>query len=220
MKLTDTLEQQEALERIIDETKNKVPDECRHLGFLLFTPFRYTPYPFNSRFRRVGSIDGVFYAAEATETAVAEAVFYRLLFYAESPNTPWPSNPNEHTAFAADIATPLGIDLTRTPFVAQRNDWTHFTDYTSCLSFADVARTAKIEAIRYESVRDPHHRRNIALLTCRAFAGSDVVDRQTWHFHLSRTGIRAACEFPKQTISFDSDAFARDPRLAQMRWDR
>jgi hypothetical protein len=220
MKLTDTLEQQEALERIIDETKNQVPEECRHLGFLLFTPFRYTPYPFNSRFRRSGSVQGVFYAAEATETAVAEAAFYRLLFYAESPHTPWPANPNEHTAFAADIATPLAVDLTRSPFVAQRNAWTHLTDYASCLHLAAVACTAKIEAIRYESVRDPLRRANIALLSCRAFAGSDVVDRQTWHFHLSSTGIRAACEFPKQTISFDRNAFSRDPRISGMPWDR
>jgi RES domain len=220
MKLTDTLEQQEALERIIDETKNKVPDECQHLGFLLFTPFRYTPYPFNSRFRRSGSLEGVFYAAEATETAVAEAAFYRLLFYAESPNTPWPANPNEHTAFAAEARSPRVIDLTRKPFVAERDVWTDPTDYASCLHLVDVARSAKIDAIRYESVRDPAHRANIALLTCRAFAGSDVVDRQTWHFHLSGTGIRAACEFPKQTIAFDRSAFARDPRISRMKWER
>jgi hypothetical protein len=220
MKLSDTLEEQEALERIIDDTKSSVPEECRHLGFLLFTPFRYVPYPFNSRFRRMGSVDGVFYAAEATETAVAEAAFYRLLFYAESPKTPWPANPNEHTAFAASIATPLALDLTKNPFIAQRDAWTNLTDYESCLHLADVARTAKVEAIRYESVRDPAGRANIALLTCRAFAESDVVDRQTWHFHLSSTGIRAACEFPKQTIAFDRDTFGRDPRISQMRWER
>jgi len=220
MKLTDTLAQQEALERIIEDTKTAVPEECRHLGFLLFTPFRYTPYPFHSRFRRSGSLDGVFYAAEATETAIAEAAFYRLLFYAESPDTPWPANPNEHTAFAADIATPLAIDLTRAPFAARRDAWTHPTDYASCLHLADVARTAKIEAIRYESARDPQRRANIALLTCRAFAASDAVDRQTWHFHLSRTGIRAACEFPKQTISFDQTTFAADPRISAMQWER
>jgi hypothetical protein len=220
MKLTDTLAEQEALERIIDDTKSKVPPECRHLGFLLFTPFRYAPYPFNSRFRRSGSIEGVFYAAEATETAIAEAAFYRLLFYAESPNTPWPANPNEHTAFAADIATPLAIDLTTKPFAARRSDWTRLTDYGPCLDLADVARAAKIEAIRYESVRDPRRRRNIALLTCRAFAGNDAADRQTWHFHLSSTGIRAACEFPRQTLSFDRHAFARDPRISRMPWER
>ncbi len=220
MKLTDTLEQQDALERIIEDTKNQVPEECRHLGFLLFTPFRYAPYPFHSRFRRAGSLQGIFYAAEATDTAIAEAAFYRLLFYAESPGTPWPANPNEHTAFAAEIATPLAIDLTRDPFVAQREAWTRPADYTSCHALVDAAHAAAIEAIRYESVRDPDHRANIALLTCRAFAGSDVVDRQTWHFHLSSSGIRAACEFPRRTIAFDRSAFAGDPRISAMPWER
>ena len=54
MKLTDTLEEQAALEKLIDETKPKVPEECRHLGYLLLTPFRYAPYPHDSRFRRAG----------------------------------------------------------------------------------------------------------------------------------------------------------------------
>jgi RES domain len=220
MKLSDTLDEQEALERIIEDTKDKVPEECRHLGFLLFTPFRYAPYPFRSRFRRSGSLEGVFYAAQATETAVAEAAFYRLLFYAESPDTPWPANANEHTAFAAEVATPLALDLTRAPFVAQRSAWTELTDYASCLNLADAARAAKIEVIRYESVRDPERRANIALLTCRSFAESDEVDRQTWHFHLSGSGIRAACEFPKRTLAFGRNTFAADPRISQMQWER
>src|SRR5262245_59607253 len=44
--------------------------------------------PSDSRFRRAGCIEGVFYAAETDETAVAEAVFHRLLFNYESPNIP------------------------------------------------------------------------------------------------------------------------------------
>src|SRR5262245_40551809 len=98
MKLSDTLEEQEVLERLIDETKPAIPDECRHLDFLLFTPFRYSPYPFDSRFRRAGSTHGVFYSSEVPETAVAEISFHRLLFFLDSPATPWPANPGEYTA--------------------------------------------------------------------------------------------------------------------------
>ncbi|HXX49962.1 MAG TPA: RES domain-containing protein [Xanthobacteraceae bacterium] len=54
----------------------------------MHSPFRYAPYPFNSRFRRAGSAAGVFYAAEFNETAIAEASFDRVLLYAESPDTP------------------------------------------------------------------------------------------------------------------------------------
>ena len=220
MKLSDTLEEQAAIEALIEQSKSKVPEECEHLGYLLLTPFRYAPYPYNSRFRRAGSPDGVFYAAESHETAIAEAAFYRLLFYAESPDTPWPANPGEYTAFAVEIATALAIDLMRPPLLAQRVAWTELTDYTACLSFADVARAAAIEAIRYESVRDPSARRNVALLTCRAFADHDVVDRQTWHLHLSSSGVRAICEAPVAAVPFDRTAFAADPRITPMRWDR
>ena len=45
-KLTDTSAEQHALELLIEETKPPVPAECRHLNFLLSTPFRYgAPYP-------------------------------------------------------------------------------------------------------------------------------------------------------------------------------
>jgi hypothetical protein len=220
MKVTDTLEEQAALERLIEETKPKVPDECRHLGYLLLTPFRYAPHPHNSRFRRAGSPDGVFYSAEVIETAIAEAAFHRLVFFAESPATPWPANAGEHTAFAAEIATPRAIDLTRRPFLGERLLWTHPIDYAACLSLVDAARAAEVETIRYESVRDPLSRANVALLTCRGFAEHDVVDRQTWHIHLGSRGVRAVCESPAVSLSFDRSAFAADPRIASMRWDR
>jgi len=113
MKLTDTLEEQAALELLIEESKPKVPEECRHLGYLLLTPFRYVPYPDNWGFRRAGSSDGVFYASEFSETAVAEAAFYRLLFFVESPGTPWPANAGEFTCFASKFASAKAIDLTQ-----------------------------------------------------------------------------------------------------------
>src|SRR3954449_10967826 len=61
LKLVDTLAEQELLERLIEETKPAVPPECRHLHYLLATPFRYgAAYPTGSRFRRDGHTDGVY----------------------------------------------------------------------------------------------------------------------------------------------------------------
>jgi RES domain len=220
MKLTDTLEEQMLIERLVEETKYPVPADCKHLGYLLFTPFRYKPYPTDSRFRRAGSIEGVFYAAEVVDTAVAEAVFHRLLFYSESPNTPWPANPGEYTAFASEFATARAVDLRHPPLVAQRSSWTRLMDYTDCLDLADVIRAATLEVIRYESVRDPQSRANLALLTCRVFTQNDVVDRQTWHFHFTNSGVRSIREAPSATIQFDRNVFAADPRIGAMNWDR
>src|SRR5262245_35147841 len=220
MKLTDTIEEQAIVERLIEETKPSIPDECRHLGYLLFTPFRYSPYPFHSRFRRLGARDGVFYAAEHPETAVAEKAFQSLLFYLDSPDTPWPANPGEYTAFAAEFAAARSVDLTQPPWVAHRALWTHPVDYAACLEVADACRAAGLEAIRYESVRDPAARANLALLTCRVFTQPDAMRRQTWRFHLSASGVRAVCESPRQALTFDRQAFAADPRMGARHWER
>ncbi len=94
LKLVDSVAEQELLENIIESSKPPLPPECRDLHYLLSTPFRYgAAYPTGSRFRRAGMTEGVFYASEAPHTAVAEMSFYRLLFFAESPDTPWPANP-------------------------------------------------------------------------------------------------------------------------------
>lgn len=208
------------LERLIDRTKPPVPPECRHLDFLLSTPFRYgAVYPTGSRFRRAGMTEGVFYAAETSVTAVAEMTFYRLLFFAESPTTPWPTNPAEYTAFAADYATNKAIDLTKCS-AKEMGQWIHPTDYSRCQALADAARVAEVEVIRYISARNPDQGINLALLTCRAFAKPRPTDFQTWRIHVSETGAQAVCEFPKCGITFDRKTFATDPRIAKLNWVR
>ncbi len=221
LKLVDTLEEQTLLEEMIEGTKPALPPECRHLDYLLSTPFRYGAlYPHGSRFRRAGRTPGVYYGAEEPRTAVAEIAFYRLLFFAESPGTPWPSDPGEYTAFAAEVASDRSIDLTTAPLASDQALWTHATDYTATQSLADAARTASIEIIRYLSVRDPHAGCNVALLSCRAFTQPRPVERQTWRIRLSPSGIQAICEFPDMRLGFDRTSFANDPRIGAFNWDR
>ena len=220
MKLTDNAAEQALLERLIEDSKPPVPPECRHLDFLLFTPFRYTPYPQGSRFRRAGLTPGVFYASETPDTAIAEVCFYRLLFFSESPDTLWPGNAGEYTAFACVYATARAIDLTRPPFDNRHAAWTDPIDRAACQELADLARAASVDAIRYESVRDPDHRANIALLTCTALVSPEPVARLTWRILLNDNGARAHCEMPRQSLDFDRAAFAGDPRISSMQWDR
>lgn len=221
LKLTDTLAEQELLEDLIEETKPAIPQECRHLDFLLATPFRYgAPYPAGSRFRRAGRTFGVYYASETPATAVAEMSFYRLLFYAESPATPWPSDAAEYIAFSAAIATAGLLDLTRAPLSEDRALWVELLDYSHCQAFADAARSAGADVIRYQSVRDPDKGANLAILMCRAFSKPAPVDRQTWRIRLSPSGVQALCEFPRQAVEFPRKAFAADPRIATLIWER
>lgn len=213
VRITDTLEEQDLLERILEQSKPLLPRECAGFDFLLATPFRYAPYPNGSRFRRAGQTDGAFYAAETVETAIAETAFYRLLFFAESPGTTLPSHPVEHTAFSVGCATDRHIDLTMPALNRDRAQWVHPTDYSACQDLADAAREASIDAIRYESVRDPDRRPNVVVLSCGAFTERHPKARQTWHVFPRHHSVQAWCEAPKVSFEFGREQFMNDPRI-------
>ncbi|MCK1304698.1 MULTISPECIES: RES family NAD+ phosphorylase [unclassified Bradyrhizobium] len=220
MKVTDTLEEQEILENLIEETKPPVPSGCEALHFLLMTPFRYSATnPNGSRFRRPNAANGVFYTAEHPGTAIAEMSFYRVLFFAESPGTSWPQNPGEYTAFAVGVAAERTLDLTASPYIDNPSLY-HLVDYTAGQAIADGARQAGIDVIKYSSVRDPEKRPNLAILTPKTFAKPEPVDRQSWKLHLDANGVRAVCEAPHILIAFDRHAFSADPRLKNFIWTR
>ena len=217
LKLTDTLAERSLLEELIEQTKPVVPKDCRHLDYLLSTPFRYDgPYPTGSRFRRAGRTPGVFYASEEAESAVAEIVFYRLLFFAESPGTPRPRDAIEFTAFTAALATVRALDLTVPPLVANRTSWIDPVNYEACRNLADSARHAGVELIRYESLRDPHSGSNLAVLACKAFSEANPIERKTWRIQFGNAGIQAICEFPYRGLEYTLETFG-DPRLASLR---
>ena len=221
LKLVDTLEEQALLEELLEDTKPPLPRDCQHLHYLLATPFRYgAPYPRGSRFRKAGLTPGVFYASQTASTAIVEMTFYRLLFFAESPDTPWPVNAVEHTAFAIRYRASAGIDLTAPPLNRDDAEWSHRTDYAACQDLAETARRAKVDAIRYRSVRDPQNGINVALLTCATFTSRAPVEHQTWRLYLGPRGAAALCDSPSVRIGFDAASFAADERLATLRWNR
>ena len=203
LKLVDTLAEQLLLEQLLDESKPPVPPECRHLHYLLSTPFRYgSRYPRGSRFRRAGLTPGVFYASHTSSTAMAEMAFHRLKFFAESPQTPWPANAGEHTAFAVRFRTRAGLDLMQPPLDRDTARWSHPTDYAACQDLADAARAAGVQVLRYRSARDPDGV-NIALLTCAAFRSHEPIERQTWRLQLGPAGAWALCDAPLLRLNFD-----------------
>lgn len=216
LKLVDSLEEQALLEGLLEESKPVLPPECAGLDYLLATPFRYGAiYPHGSRFRRAGRTLGVYYAAEAITTALAEMAFYRLLFYADSTATPFPANAADYTVFSASIKTEGAIDLTKPPLDRDRGHWSHPTDYSACQALADAARPVGIEVIRYRSVRDPDGGANVALLAASAFAEPRPLERQTWRIRISALGVQALCDFPTMRVEFARADFGNDPRLAR-----
>jgi hypothetical protein len=207
LKLVDTLDEQSLLEDLLERSKPAIPPECAGLHFLLSTPFRYAPYPHGSRFRRANQPEGVFYGAEHVETAIAELAFYRFIFFSHAPGASLPVNPVEHTAFRVPCRTSRLLDLTAPPLVSDRALWTHPTDYKACQDLADAARRANIEALRYESVRDPEARANIALLSPMTFAKQEPDRTQTWRIFVRTETVQAIREFPSCSLEFRIEAF-------------
>ena len=214
MKLVDDLDEQVILEAELDRSKPAIPASCTGLDYLLATPFRYAPYPHGSRFRRARQPEGCFYCSERVETAMAEAAFYYLAFFLASPGAPLPRNPQERTAFQVPIRTSRALDLTVPPLARDRAVWTHPTDYAPCQDLADRAREARIEVLRYESVRDPAGGANLALLSPAALAASAPTSHETWWVLLRRDRVDAVRELPRTAQSFALSGWAaRDPRI-------
>jgi len=191
MRLTDSLEEQELLEAVLEDSKPAVPASVRRLHYLLATPYRYRPH-IGSRFRAALE-PGVWYGAEALRTALAEKSFWRLRFLLDSPGTP-ELKPVPHTTFQAAVRSRAALDLMRAPFVRERAAWTHRSDYQCTQEFAAVARTAHIELIRYESVRDPEHAACAAVLDPAAFGRGKPHGLETWFIAAARSRVRCAVQ--------------------------
>ncbi|MFM2355715.1 MAG: hypothetical protein RLZZ528_1451 [Pseudomonadota bacterium] len=209
MALVDSLQEQAVLEAILETTKPPVPEACRGLHYLMYSPFRYGTYPSDSRFRRRGRTPGVFYASENPLTAAAETVWYRFRFFDAAPGVPLPLAAADYTALSVLIDTPLATDLTKPPLAADHALWTDPGDYSACLDLADRARAAGIEAIRYASVRDPEARANLAVLTCRAFAEREPAGVQSWRILLRPDRALVVREFPRLSVEYLRDGGTR-----------
>jgi hypothetical protein len=99
MRLADSLEEQRVLEELLETSKPPLPPEARGRHYLLFTPFRYrSPVP--SRFRRAAD-PGVWYGAEALETACGEVAYWKWRFLADSEALTGQALHTEHTFFVA-----------------------------------------------------------------------------------------------------------------------
>jgi hypothetical protein len=191
MRLTDSLEEQALLESVLEDSKPALPAPVRRLHYLLATPYRYRPHT-GSRFRAALE-PGVWYGAETLRTALAEKSYWRLRFLLDSPGTP-DLKPVPHTAFQAAVRSRAALDLTRAPFVRERAIWTQRADYQSTQAFAAVARTAHIELIRYESVRDPEHAACAAVLDPVAFGRGKPHGLETWFIAAARSRVRCAVQ--------------------------
>jgi hypothetical protein len=206
LRLVANVAEQHVLERLLDQSKPPPAPQTSDLHYLLSTPFRYSS-PIGSRFRAPAD-SGIWYGAEAQRTACAEPGFWRWRFLIDSGALE-SIGPSPQTVFRAGIDGRL-VDLTRSPFKKSRADWTHPEDYGPTQGFAHVARLAAIDAIRYESVRDPQRGAAVAVLQPSCFRPRKPLEHHTWFLTVRRAAVIWQRE--GETFEFDARAWHQKPR--------
>ena len=210
-RLVERIAEQEILERLIAEAKPAMPAGARALHHLLGTPFRYG-YAKATRFRRAGERPGIFYGSESERTAVAEAAYWYLRFFAAAPGTALPTTTQERWAYSVPVQVERALDLTEAPFAANRSLWTRPEDYEACQRLAQQARAIGAQLVRYESVRDPPDGRNAALFDPSAFQKPVPASAGTWHFRFAGNKLTAFAAAPSEKRhDFTFDQFGLSP---------
>lgn len=198
---------QALLEELAEEVKPTVPESARHLHFLLATPFRYG-HGSASRFRRADERPGIFYAAEAEATAIAETAYWALRFFSRSPGFVPPTTTVEYTSFHVRVATDRTLDLTLPPFAERESDWTAPDDYTACQTLATEAREAGTALIRSLSARAEGRQCNVAVFDPAAFTDPAPAIHRTWHFRHQGGRLSVLGAFPSaERHEFSSGQF-------------
>jgi hypothetical protein len=178
-------EEQDLLERILEESKPPLPAEAIGLHYLLATPFRYPPSTYGSRFRAWPD-PGVLYAGFERRTACAEMGYWRWRFARDSDGLQEiPASPQTVFQLGAQGAA---IDLQAPPFEKRRAVWTNPVEYTGTQEFAREARAADIALILYRSVRDPEPGGCVAVLRPEALRPKRPLAQETWYLTIISDG--------------------------------
>lgn len=202
-KLVDSDAEHRLLEELIESKKPPRPagKEFEGLHYLLYTPFRYPPLRYGSRF---GGRDerSLWYGSEQLSTAFAEAAYYRMVFL-DGTRADLGQRTVELSAFSVPVASRKAADLTAAPFDAHRAVIAHPSSYGETQRLGRALRSHGVQMFRYPSARDPRRGHNVGAFTPAAFATKSIGATQTWFCSISR----AAVELRRKTFFDDVASF-------------
>lgn len=169
-KLVDSISEHETLEIMLEHSKPSIPQDENFNGlhYLLFTPFRYPPLQYGSRF---GSYfeRSLWYGSLEIETALAEVAFYRFLWLSGTSEKKLNNIEIKLTSFIAEISTKLGVDLTQSPFIKFRENISSPEHYQYSRPLGKHLRENNVEAFLYYSARRKGDFMNLGVFCPRAF---------------------------------------------------
>ena len=187
--LVASLDRQALLEEMLEATKPRLRKGTESLHYLLATPFRYPPLKQGSRFG-TRSEPSLFYGSLATSTVLAEAAYYRFVFWVGMATPPAGKLDTQHTLFGAAYRTTQGLQLQAPPFAEHRAALASPSDYRASQVLGMAMRAASIDAFEFVSARDPQGGINVALFTPKAFAKKEPVSQEAWLCELSGERVR------------------------------
>lgn len=178
--LVDSLEEQVVLEELLESSKPPRPPGTARLHYLLATPFRYPPLKWGSRFgaRHESSI---FYGSQTIPTALAEAAYYRFLFWAGMAEPP-PAGKltTQHDVFSARYLARPGLRLQEAPFLGQSRHLTRPDRYAATQALGSAMRKRHIPGFEFTSARAAAGGINVGLFEPGALVSRRPLSLQRW----------------------------------------
>ena len=121
---------------------------------------------------------------------LAEAAYYRFVFWAGMATPSAGKLDTQHTLFGAAYRTEHGLRLQAPPFAAQQHAHASPSDYRASQALGSRMRAAGIEAFEFVSARDQEDGINIALFTPKAFAKKEPISQEAWLCELTGERVR------------------------------
>ncbi|MBT8140596.1 MAG: RES family NAD+ phosphorylase [Gammaproteobacteria bacterium] len=212
--ITQNAADQARLEALLEASKPALAEDCAGLSYLLFTPFRYPPLPFGSRFG--GQFErGIYYAALTPEAAFAECALYLWLFQ-QGPQElgPLANIRDQRTAFSARIRSARAIDTCSEHFSRVSKKISDPASWEFSQKLGAALREVRTAYCLYASPRLAGAT-NVAVFDPKSFA--DKAPREIQHWHLALDTER--CRFSRrgfdgsQTIEFEYSQFTKNGRI-------
>lgn len=165
-KLVDSLEEQIILEEMLEASKPFLLSEEEGYHALLYTPFRYPPLEYGSRFGN-RSERGIWYGSLKIGTAMAEKAYY-LFYFIRGSTAKLGLVQTPLTLFSANIKTKHGVDLTKAPFDKYQHEISSPRSYEISQNLGSAMRKNNVEAFTFFSARHLNEK-NIGVYSISAF---------------------------------------------------
>ena len=181
---------------------------------MLFTPFRYPPLKYGSRF---GPRDEptLFYGALGIGAVLAESAYYRFVFWHGMAKPPSGKVDTQHTLLEAEYRTSHGLQLQAPPFAEHRELLTHPSEYKASQELGSKMRKVGIEVFEFISARDPKGGINVALFTPDAFSNRALLSQEPWLCELTGARVKFSATHGRMIYDFPVEMFYVDGKFPQ-----